>query len=609
MAQDMRIDMLDRLRMVMHALSGSPDESDTPELLVSQAVAAVGASGGVLGVVRDHLWIDVLTSRGYTSERVAAFNPLMVGSQFPLTDAVRTGEPVWLPTMEGVAARYPAFAERTRSEALAALPLLIGAETIGVLGITFDDGPHHFSSVEQSFLLTIADICASVLDRWRMGSAAVALRLPCARDLCNERAFRTRQAEGFALLAGRLGIARTTGEFSSAAIEHLPAVLDATAAFVGLIDDSADVMIVRVTSTADAGVLHRNGRRLLSDSLPWTDAARTNQAVYLSNSFERQRRYPRTEADAAALGAEAMAAVPLRNQRGRAIGAIGIVWPDPIEFGPALRSRLGHVADLRGKNAERALSFDRAHAAVSTIRERSAIALPSIAGLDVHAMRWTDSPDLLGCDFSAGLRLSDDRIGVIIGQVLGGAGGSAGDAAYLSTLLVAAMAQAVALESVADRALSLLKASETGPLTATVALAVIDTTERSLSYLNLGHPPLLVRRRNTNRTKILTDARYPLFGLPTGNVSAGQTSFDRDDVLVAYTIGLIEHATDSVDASVAQTAAALGTMHGSARQIAHALMGRRRAAGTMPRDATVTVIVGRSDPAGAAADGTPTIPV
>ena len=63
-----------RLRLVLRAFAAAPLGADTPQLLISQAVAATGASGGVVCGVRGDC-VVILASEGYTPDQGVGVRP------------------------------------------------------------------------------------------------------------------------------------------------------------------------------------------------------------------------------------------------------------------------------------------------------------------------------------------------------------------------------------------------------------------------------------------------------------------------------------------------------------------------------------------------------
>src|SRR3954470_12553325 len=84
------------LMMVLRAFAAAPADQDIPNLVISQAVAALQAAGGVVALVNAGN-VEPLASQGYNRVEQTACGPLRVGDlSLPLTSAATTGEPVWL---------------------------------------------------------------------------------------------------------------------------------------------------------------------------------------------------------------------------------------------------------------------------------------------------------------------------------------------------------------------------------------------------------------------------------------------------------------------------------------------------------------------------------
>ena len=100
-----------RLRLVLRAFAAAPLGADTPQLLISQAVAATGSSGGVVCGVRGDR-VVILASEGYTPEQRSACGPLIMGDlSLPLPYAATTGQPVWLVSQADAVDRFPRIVE------------------------------------------------------------------------------------------------------------------------------------------------------------------------------------------------------------------------------------------------------------------------------------------------------------------------------------------------------------------------------------------------------------------------------------------------------------------------------------------------------------------
>jgi diguanylate cyclase (GGDEF)-like protein/PAS domain S-box-containing protein len=169
-------DLLTRTALVGRALTASLHQSEIMEIVVRQGMSGLGAEGGVLALVApDGLVVPVATI-GYSMQTVAAFNPLRIEDDLPLTAAARNREAVWLGSREEAAARFPALvaAAATRSQAWVAIPLIVDDVVIGVLAVSFL-APREFSDSERLFFQALAAQCALALAAQR-GLRSVARR-------------------------------------------------------------------------------------------------------------------------------------------------------------------------------------------------------------------------------------------------------------------------------------------------------------------------------------------------------------------------------------------------------------------------------------------------
>ncbi len=102
--------------------------------------------------------LRLMAARGLTPEVASQWARIPPQVELPLTDAVRRGEPVWLPDPATAVRAYPILAAiGGMSRSLAALPLSDGVRVFGVLGMTWDepaDGEH-----EWTYLTALGEAC------------------------------------------------------------------------------------------------------------------------------------------------------------------------------------------------------------------------------------------------------------------------------------------------------------------------------------------------------------------------------------------------------------------------------------------------------------------
>jgi signal transduction histidine kinase len=106
----------------------------------------------------------------------------------PSAEAIRTRQPVWLESAAEMTARFPGFAAEMVArgyQSSAALPLLIGEQTVGTLGLLYID-QRRFSAEDREFLTAVAGMIAQALDKARLYVQEQA-RAQAAEDLARMR--------------------------------------------------------------------------------------------------------------------------------------------------------------------------------------------------------------------------------------------------------------------------------------------------------------------------------------------------------------------------------------------------------------------------------------
>src|SRR3954452_12522331 len=125
-----------------------------------EAVAALGAAGGSLGVV-DGSKIRQF-ARGFPAAVAEGYTTLAVDDPLPGPLALRTKAPQFLPDRSSTLDRFPAAAaivDATDYGAAACLPLVTREGTLGYVAAHYR-GEHDFDSAEMFLLRTLAATCA-----------------------------------------------------------------------------------------------------------------------------------------------------------------------------------------------------------------------------------------------------------------------------------------------------------------------------------------------------------------------------------------------------------------------------------------------------------------
>ena len=345
-----------RLRLVLRAFAAAPLGAGTPQLLISQAVAATGSSGGVVCGVRGDR-VVILASEGCTPDQRSACGPLIMGDlSLPLPYAATTGQPVWLVSQADAVDRFPRMLGLVpgSERAYAALPLRASGQALGVMGISFA-GRHEFTEADRDFLLALAGLCAIHLQRWGEfgapgGRAASTVQLGHLVQALS----RAETADEVARVIAEAGAMAAGAEFANIAVANLGAGRPATANLYhasSLVKDVAQrYMVIGLDESTPLGTVLRSGGE-----------------VWLRSLSDIGTRYPSLLQDTVAAGLASTASLALYGRGRRVIGAMGVAWAQAQAFTDAQKDEVRVVARLAADALGRAQMLEAERAA----RERT----------------------------------------------------------------------------------------------------------------------------------------------------------------------------------------------------------------------------------------------
>jgi PAS domain S-box-containing protein len=160
-------DRITRLQTITAALTAIATTQQVAEMILEQGTQATRAAAGLLvQVLENGREIRMLAARGYPPANVR-MEALPLSTPGPLSDCIRTKQPVWLRSRADLAVHYPEWAKlwgSPGSEAAAALPLIVGERVIGGLAFSFGQN-RDFDQEDREFLLAVAQQCAQALER------------------------------------------------------------------------------------------------------------------------------------------------------------------------------------------------------------------------------------------------------------------------------------------------------------------------------------------------------------------------------------------------------------------------------------------------------------
>jgi GAF domain-containing protein/anti-sigma regulatory factor (Ser/Thr protein kinase) len=153
-------------------VSGRLGQAGDPGLVADTVLPAVvkafGAQVGSLALYRAPSTLRLMGTVGLESrpEVQRIWEVFDVSAGVPMAEAARTGEAVWVPDIEHVRERYPAWPRDAVSRSACAVPMCSGGRLVGVLGLAWRR-PRAFSDVEKDALTAVGSIAAAAcaLDR------------------------------------------------------------------------------------------------------------------------------------------------------------------------------------------------------------------------------------------------------------------------------------------------------------------------------------------------------------------------------------------------------------------------------------------------------------
>jgi len=575
----------DRLAVLAEGLAGAATVAQVSDRITDLGRLPVGASAASLGLIDPYAGVLRVNHGATVDDRTRnAFASPALSERLVFTDAARTGEPVIVADYAEYERLYP-DAEQSAAGlgrgARAALPLRVGDEVIGAIVFAWPTG-RVFDAELMSTLSTIAKMATQSVIRAR---------------LTEEQLDDARRSRELADFAQRVARVRTAEELVQAVIDRGGAPAQALYANVGLLDRGLNRLAVQPHPSFERAQVEQFGVRSLDDEdLPGVTAIRTGEPVVLASREEIEASYPGRFAEATeAVGVAASVHLPLIGTDTDTLGTLGFGWDSPQQFSPATIATLRTLAELCAQTLDRVRLGEAEHDLVSSLQHRVVRPLPAAAGLEV-AQRYQPAARSVGMggDWYEGIPLVDGRYALVVGDIAGHGINAVSDMIQVRAVVGALLRSGVPLGDVFSQATGLLDDART-TVTATAGIVVVDPSAGQLSYVMAGHlPPVVAAPDGTLTT--LDEGRQPLLGLPVTPVVPGSAPFPPGSTLLAYTDGLIERRSETIDESLQRL---LGVMAGAAdapiEDLADDLL-VRCLAGEDPGDDVALVVI-RNQPA------------
>jgi PAS domain S-box-containing protein len=155
-----------RLQEVTAALSVATTTERVAAVILREGMRAFdGVAGSVY--LRSSASLTLIDATGYPPEYFESFSEIPLDDPRPLSEAVSRGEPIFL--LDEPELQSPSLRESSegRSRSFAAIPLMLGDQAIGAIGLSFR-GIFEPSAEDRQYAMALARQCAQAMDRARL---------------------------------------------------------------------------------------------------------------------------------------------------------------------------------------------------------------------------------------------------------------------------------------------------------------------------------------------------------------------------------------------------------------------------------------------------------
>jgi signal transduction histidine kinase len=332
----------DRLQAVTAALSRTLTPEQVAEVVAAEGAAALGSVAGTLCTLETSGELRILRGGGLPDDLREGWARFPLDAPVPTAAAARSGEPLYMGTLDEALRRFPALAvaaERLGARSWAVLPLSVGERRLGALSLCFPE-ERAFLPAERAFLEALGDQCAHALERARLYGA--------------ERRARA-ASERLQELTAALSEAATPWTVGQVLMGQGVAALDAYAGVL-VLRCGPHVEIVGSIGYPPEACMAEGRRWPLDAGIPVAEAARTGEPVFVESPEAWGRRYLDGHAPSSGASA-AWAAIPLLVE-GEPEGALLWAFDRPREFDAEDRALMTAIARQGAQALERARLYE-----------------------------------------------------------------------------------------------------------------------------------------------------------------------------------------------------------------------------------------------------------
>lgn len=536
------------LARVTAELIRAASAEDVTRIVVEHSSEAVGATMASLSLRDGPDVVRLMGLRGGDEGDAEAFATYPLSMQSPAADVIRSGQRLLLAGRAAILEAYPHTPGVDRGDrSVLVLPLNTATDTLGAIGLSFP-GRREFESAELDCLDILADTCAQAL-----------LRVQAEQEAAERQAKLTFLAEASAELASSLDYESTLARVAQLAV---PTFADWCA--IDLVKDNRlRRLAVAHVDPAKVAYAHELAERYPSDpdsaSGAW-QVIRTGRSELIAEITDEMLVAGARDEEHLRIARElalcSVVTVPL-IARGRTLGVITWVSAeskrryaqDDLEFAEDLARRAAVSIDNSELHSETlAVAVRLQHAVLPA-------ALPVIKGCEVAARYLPSGRTEIGGDFYDVIALTDGRVAVFVGDVMGRGVEAAASMAQMRASVRAYIA-ADPLPDVVLSKLDLMLAAYGDDQFVTLAYLLADPARNELLVANAGHPAPILLRADSSVEHFPSADGGPL-AIGEGRRRRHRLRFDPGDTVLLFTDGLIERRTEDIDVGRERLTAAL----------------------------------------------------
>ena len=239
---------------------------------------------------------------------------------------------------------------------------------------------------------------------------------------------------------------------------------------------------------------------------------------------------------------------------GAPIATLRVGWMSRFGQTPTIRAVLGTIAELVGLTLARTDRYDQEHELVTEMQTALLPPPGEVPGLEI-VVRYQPASQAVGIggDWYDVVSLRGGRVFAVIGDVSGHGAAAVTTMAQLKAVIAHLLAIGASPEAALAQADVML--AQQGSQ-ATAQLALVDAGSGTVQMSSAGHPYALLRRHRDGTVITLREGQWPMLGVrwrdTSPRVQARSVPFERGDVLLMYTDGLVERRRTSIDQQIAR---------------------------------------------------------